>query len=59
MRFAHSRIAVPGVGENVLLGLAGVGVDNLDINPERHTSLVFSDVGADILARDICSSSVI
>jgi hypothetical protein len=47
-----SRVAVPGLKSNVGEGLAGGGVDQLDIKGQRHTRLVVGDILADELTGD-------
>lgn len=43
----YSSIAVPEIGIDVRQGIAGVGVDQLDIHVQRNTSLVLDNVLAD------------
>jgi hypothetical protein len=44
---------VPEVQVHLRNRLTGVGVDQLDVQPERDTLLLLSDVGADQLARNV------
>lgn len=45
-------VAVPSLEGNLWDGLAGCGVDDLDVKCQRYTRVAVSDVLADILARD-------
>lgn len=50
----HGGIAVPKVQVDVREGVAGVGVNHLDVHVERDTVLRLDDVLADQLAAHIC-----
>ena len=50
---AYSRIAVPEISVDVRQGIAGVGVDQLNIHVQRNTTLVFGNVLADEFTGDI------
>lgn len=52
----YSGVAVPKVHVDVRQGVAGVGVNHLDVHVERDTWLGLDDVLADKLAADICCS---
>jgi hypothetical protein len=41
---------VPEIHIDLRFGLAGVGVDDLDVHVEGDATLVFGDVGADVFA---------
>lgn len=52
-RVYASGIAVPVVYVDIWDRLAGVDIDDLDVDGQRHTLLVLGDVFADILALDV------
>lgn len=52
---AYSCVAVPGVKVDVRDRVAGVGVNDLEVQEQRNTSLVLRDVLANQLTSDICS----
>ena len=49
----YSRVAVPGIKVDVRDGIAGVGVNDLEVQVQRHTGLVLGDVLADQLTGNI------
>lgn len=55
-RVDTSSIAAPQVDVNVGDWIAGVGVDDLNIESQRNTVLGFSDVATDIFALDVVGS---
>lgn len=52
---AYSSVAVPDVNVDLGNGLAGAGVNELDVQVERHTLLGLGDIVADELAGHIWS----
>lgn len=50
---AYGRVAVPDVGVDVPQRLAGVGVDELDVQEQGHALLVLGHVAADEFSSDI------
>lgn len=49
----YSGVGAPGLKGNVGEGLAGGGVDDLDVENDVDALLVLGDVGADVLAGDV------
>src|SRR5690242_8149581 len=49
-----SGVTVPCLESNLRDWLASVGIDELDIESQRHTWMAIGDVLADVLARDPC-----
>lgn len=52
-------VAVPEVQGNILQGLTGVGVDNLDIQVQRDALLILGDVLAEQLSDDVCETFLV